>query len=126
MLNVIMLNFVMLSFVAPRESLMVEKGFKTLTPGLNGISPLNQSMYIARRLKLDLRNECEIPIAGKTWPSADAQRRTETETDRHINRQRYRHRQIDMGRQQIHGKNRQTDGWEDRRIDTQVDVKTGR
>ena len=32
--------------------------------GLNGISPLNQSQYISRRLKLDLRNECEIPIAG--------------------------------------------------------------
>ena len=34
-------------------------------PGLNGISPLNQTQYIARRLKLDLRNECEIPIAGE-------------------------------------------------------------
>ena len=33
--------------------------------GLNGISPLNQSQYISRRLKLDLRNECETPIAGK-------------------------------------------------------------
>ena len=33
--------------------------------GLNGISPLNQSQYITRRLKLDLRNECEIPIAGQ-------------------------------------------------------------
>lgn len=38
---------------------------KRQQPGLNGISPLNQSQYISRRLKLDLRNECEIPIAGK-------------------------------------------------------------
>jgi len=37
---------------------------KRHSTGLNGISPLNQSQYISRRLKLDLRNECEIPIAG--------------------------------------------------------------
>jgi len=115
------LNVVMLSVVAARESLMVEKSFKTLTPGLNGISPLNQSMYIARRLKLDLRNECEIPIAGKTWASAGW-----THRDRHMDRQRYRHRQIDMGRQTDRWKNRQTDGWQDWRIGAQVDVKTGR
>ena len=34
-------------------------------PGnLNGLSPLNKSQIISRRLKLDLRNESEIPIAG--------------------------------------------------------------
>ena len=35
------------------------------TGGLNGLSPLNKSQIISRRLKLDLRNECEVPIAGK-------------------------------------------------------------
>ena len=34
-------------------------------PGsLNGLSPLNKSQIISRRLKLDLRNESEVPIAG--------------------------------------------------------------
>ena len=32
-----------------------------------GLSPLNKSQIISRRLKLDLRNESEIPIAGKTF-----------------------------------------------------------
>ena len=33
-------------------------------PSLDGLSPLNSSQIISRRLKLDLRNESEIPIAG--------------------------------------------------------------
>ena len=33
---------------------------------MNGLTPLNTSQVISRRLKLDLRNETEIPIAGKT------------------------------------------------------------
>jgi hypothetical protein len=32
--------------------------------GLNGLSPLNASQFISRRLKLDLRNESDVPIAG--------------------------------------------------------------
>ena len=32
---------------------------------LNGLTPLNKSQIISRRLKLDLRNESEIPIAGR-------------------------------------------------------------
>lgn len=42
-------------------------GFDGLGTGpgsLNGLSPLNKSQIISRRLKLDLRNESEIPIAG--------------------------------------------------------------
>ena len=41
------------------------KGNHTFGPGsLNGLSPLNKSQIISRRLKLDLRNESEVPIAG--------------------------------------------------------------
>ena len=44
-----------------------QNGFDGLGTGpgsLNGLSPLNKSQIISRRLKLDLRNESEIPIAG--------------------------------------------------------------
>ena len=40
------------------------QGMKLGQGGLNGLSPLNKSQIISRRLKLDLRNESEVAIAG--------------------------------------------------------------
>ena len=44
---------------------MILQNTKLGPGGLNGLSPLNKSQIISRRLKLDLRNECEVPIAGR-------------------------------------------------------------
>ena len=46
---------------------VVSQGSELSVGGLNGLSPLNKSQIISRRLKLDLRNESEIPIAGKIF-----------------------------------------------------------
>jgi len=53
---------------------------------LNGFSPLNSSQIISRRLKLDLRNETEIPIAGiRNWnrPNSAATGQSVTLYERH-------------------------------------------
>ena len=49
-------------------------------------SPLNKSQIISRRLKLDLRNECDIPIAGiRNWnrPNSAATGTSVTLYERH-------------------------------------------
>ena len=38
-----------------------------IASSLNGLSPLNSSQIISKRLKMDLRNETETPIAGKAY-----------------------------------------------------------
>ena len=43
---------------------MASQSSKLGSGGFNGLSPLNKSQIISRRLKLDLRNETEVPIAG--------------------------------------------------------------
>ncbi len=53
---------------------------------LSSVSPLNKSQIISRRLKLDLRNECEIPIAGiRNWnrPNSAATGQSVTLYERH-------------------------------------------
>ena len=43
---------------------MASQSSSLASGGFNGLSPLNKSQIISRRLKLDLRNETEVPIAG--------------------------------------------------------------
>ena len=65
----------------------LDYGNSSMGPGsLNGLSPLNKSQIISRRLKLDLRNETEVPIAGiRNWnrPNSAATGQSVTLYERH-------------------------------------------
>lgn len=67
-------------------ALMTTHQSSSFGPLTNGLTPLNSSQIISRRLKLDLRNETETPIAGiRNWnrPNSAATGQSVTLYERH-------------------------------------------